>query len=470
MLFTEEKERSHRFKLALRMGLPIFALASVVSFAKITTYLDTIPPSFFIISIGVLGVMVYFIFYMIYRGMDERITDPVTHTFTREYLFTLFKKEIAKKEPYTLMLVSIDNLHDINDMFGVNNGDKVLYETAQWIGEFLEKKGINKFPIGHFKGGDFIIGLRGEKSKYLSVMELMCIKFEDKIVDEIEVHISGAIIDTTYSSDIDQLIEHLFELQKINREQKEPISDESHNPTELESGVIEALKNRSYSMMYQTIKKSDNSTYMLEGSIKLKQDTKLIHQKNFMPIIERLGLRREFDMMVLEQVIKDCITSKNAYKFAIALSPISVRNKKFLEYVQSLLYENEEVKNHIVFILSEKERYAHVSRYNMQLQAYRRMGIEIALDYLGNYHSTFDYIKEIKIDYLRFDGHFTKEIDKEVTKAIIKGFSLIARELKFKLWIKMIEDDKALKIAQNLHVDLMQGYALAKIEPIEEIK
>lgn len=470
MLFTQEKERSHRFKLALRMGLPIFALASVVSFAKITTYLDTIPPSFFIISIGVLGVMVYFIFYMIYRGMDERITDPITHTFTREYLFSLFKKELMKDKPYTIILITIDNLHDINDTFGVNNGDKVLYETAQWIGDFFEKKGIEKFPIGHFKGGDFLIGLRGEKAKYLSAMELMCIKFEDKVIDEIEVHISGAIVDTSYTKNINQLIEHLFELQKINREKKGEIQEENQNPSELERHVIESLKNRSFSMMYQIVKRGSDENVMLENSIKLKRDDKLIHQKSFMPVIERLGLRREFDMMILEQLVQDCLKQSQKYKFAITISPITARNRKFFEFVQALLYENQEAKGRIVFILSEKERYAHVSRYNMQLQAYRRMGIEIAFDFLGSYHSTFDYIKEIEIDYLRFDGYFGKEIDKEVTKALIKGFKVIAKELNFKLWIKMIETKEALEIAKNLHVDLLQGYALAKIEPIEEIE
>jgi len=468
MLFTEEKERAHRFKLALRMGLPIFALAFVVSLAKIIDYTETIPSSFYIISVGVLGVMVYFIFYMIYKGMDETITDPITHTFTREYLFNHFQKQISKT-PYTVILVSIDNLHDINDRFGVKNGDRVLYETAQWIGRFLENKGISKFPIGHFKGGDFLIGLEGDKSKYLSAMELMCIKFEDHMVDEIEVHISGAIVDTKYSKDIHQMTDKLFEMQRENRDSKVSEVEEFANPSELELEVVEAIKTKSLSLMYQKVV-SESKSYLYEASIKLTdKNSKYIHQKNYIPIIDRLGLRREFDMMVVEALAKDCCRYKRDVRFAVNIAPSTARNKEFFEYIKTMMFNNETTNNKIVFILSEKEHYVHTSRYDLQIQAYRRMGVEIAFDFLGEYHSTFDYLKEIKVDYLRFDGSFGKEIENKILESIIKGFVTIAHELEFKLWIKMIEDETSLEIAKSIQVDLLQGYAVAKIEKLEDI-
>ena len=468
MLFTQEKERTHRFKLALRMGLPIFALAFVISLAKITDYTDTVPASFYFISVGVLGIMVYFIFYMIYMGMDETITDPVTHTFTREYLFRYFKRAIAK-DKYTIILVSIDNLHSINDRFGVSNGDKVLYETAQWIGKFLEKKGITKFPIGHFKGGDFLIGLKGDKTKYLSAMELMCIKFEDHIVDEIEIHISGAIVDTNYSKDINQLIEKLFELQGDNRDRKIGSDVEYANPSKMELNVVEAIKNKSLSLMYQKVLHNDKN-YLFEASIKLQDNNeKFIHQKNYIPIIDRLGLRREFDMMVFESLVKDCSSYSEDVKFAVNIAPSTARNKEFFEYIKTIMTNNTLIKNRVVFILSEKEQYFHISRYDTQIQAYRRMGVEIAFDFFGGYHSTFDYFKEIRVDYLRFDGSFTKEIDSAISLSIIRGFAGIVKELDSKLWVKMIEDEASLEKIKALHVDLLQGYAIAKIEKLEDI-
>ena len=104
MLLPEEKERAQRFKLALRMGTPIGLLFLIVSFSFFTIDNETIPSYYFLILISVFVVMIYYIFYLIYQGQEERITDPITHTFTREYLISYLKRKV-KKEPYTLILI-----------------------------------------------------------------------------------------------------------------------------------------------------------------------------------------------------------------------------------------------------------------------------------------------------------------------------------------------------------------------------
>ncbi len=78
MNYTEQKEREHRFALALRMGLPIFFLSSVTLFALLTQRYTTFS-SLVILSVALLGVMIYFIFYLIYQSIHENITDTITH-------------------------------------------------------------------------------------------------------------------------------------------------------------------------------------------------------------------------------------------------------------------------------------------------------------------------------------------------------------------------------------------------------
>jgi hypothetical protein len=84
MTYPEKKEREHRFVLALRMGLPIFFLSTVSLFALLTQHYTTFS-SLIVLSIAILGVMIYFIFYLIYQSSRENITDPITHTFTSEF-------------------------------------------------------------------------------------------------------------------------------------------------------------------------------------------------------------------------------------------------------------------------------------------------------------------------------------------------------------------------------------------------
>ena len=69
MLLPQTKEREYRFRLALRMGLPIFALVLVL---LLYTVIDDIEVTalFFAQAILILAFSIYFILYIIYSGFD----------------------------------------------------------------------------------------------------------------------------------------------------------------------------------------------------------------------------------------------------------------------------------------------------------------------------------------------------------------------------------------------------------------
>jgi len=243
MLFSEKKEREYRFKLALRMGVPIFGLVLVLIFTTLIKNYKSLDASFYVESALLMLVSIYFIFYLIYKGFDERITDPISKAFTREYFNDYVKELFKKKKDYTFILVSIDNLTDINLQYGIKNGDKVLKNFLIWINDYLEDKEIYLPVIGRIKGGDFVIVLEGNKKEHKIILDLLCIKGDDLKIDNIELKISGAITDTTITKNIEHIIDTLFEKQELNRYKKENYHDEI-DPSELESLVVDAIENR----------------------------------------------------------------------------------------------------------------------------------------------------------------------------------------------------------------------------------
>jgi len=469
MLLPEEKERALRFKLALRMGLPIFLLF-IISFIRFFSLEEgEISTYYIVIATSVFAVMVYYIFYLIYQGQEERITDPITHTFSREYLVNYLKREI-NKGPYTILLVSVDNLPDINTRYGIRKGDKVLYEVGHWIGSFLQEKDIERFPIGHYKGSDFLIGLEGTKDHYQNILDLMCLKFQNRTIDEIEISLSSSIIDTRYSRDLEQLITRLFDLQEEKKLDRQAHEEEEIDPTELESSVIHAIQEHSFSLMYQVVEEK-GAVSMLESSVKLiNSEGKIIHQNKFMPVINRLGLSRTYDEMILEKVVKVCGTIPNHLMVALSVSPSSVRNNTFFERTLSLISNNEAVRGRIMFVLSENEYYHYPTRYNELLQAYRRMGIFIALDNLGAFKSTIALLKELKVDLVRFDNQYGKHIKDKEYQNIVKGLHIIAQGFGMSSWIRMVEDEEEYKIVKALGINFIQGNYLGKIALLEELE
>jgi len=465
MLLPEKKEREYRFRLALRMGIPVFILFLILISSRFITDYKSLDTSFYVETTLLIALSIYFIFYVIYNSFDVKITESVSKTFTREYLYKYLKKELSKNEEYTLILISIDNLGDINDRYGIKNGDKILSKTSLWVSDYFQTKDIYNFPMGHIKGGDFVIGLKGKKEQYNTILELMSIKSDNLIIDDIEIEMSNAIIDTTFSNRIDYLIEKLFELQEINKNQTQ--NEEDINPDKLESLVIKAIKNRSFIVMTQDIF-SDDKVIMKECFIKLKTtDENIIHQKAYMKVLDRLGLMMEFDMMILEENILKCCDKSNNI-FAMNISPSSLRNPSFITKAKELIISNENIKNKIVFLLNEKEYYSQIKRYNTTLKMFRDIGVLIAIDRLGAIHTSFLYLRDLDIDIIRFDSYYTKDITDKKSKDIVDGFNVMAHKKGVKTWIKMVENKEIYSVVKELNIDYIQGKYLALMKKAYE--
>ncbi len=464
MLLPEIKEREYRFKLALRMVLPIFALIIALVLHTFITSKDTVSTSFYIESILILVFSIYFIFYLIYKGFDTKITESVSKAFTREYMYEYLKREISDSKECTFVLLSIDNLYEINSRYGIKNGDKVLFKTLEWIAAYLKSKDIYNFPIGRIKGGDFIIGLSGNKSRYKTIVELMCLKSEDFKIDDIEVQISGAINDTKFSRDIDYLIENLFEQQSKNRSYRSAAeSTDDINPNELEYDVINAIKRENISIYTQSVFENESELFK-ECFVKLKrEDGSIIHQKNYMKILDKLRLMGDYDLIVLEKILKMCRNSDNG-RFAIHISPTSLRNYTVLAKIKDIFEKNECAKSRITLIIEESEYYPRIEKFNAILQQLRSLGVLIAIDRLGSLHTSFLYFRDLDIDIVRIDPYYTKESEEKEYKNIISGFNVMAHEKGVKTWVKMIESQSSLDLAKELKIDYIQGRYIASLD------
>ena len=465
MLLPQTKEREYRFKLALRMGLPIFALIiALLSHTLVDNY-ATLNTSFYVESLILIVFSIYFILYLIYNGFNVKITDDVSKTFTREYLFNYIEGELKKENKYTLILISIDNLNDINRLYGIKNGDRVLRVVAEWIGSFLQEKQQENFPLGHVKGGDFIIGLKGEAREFTTLLELMCLKSNELKVDDIEVKISASISDTNYAKELDYIVENLFEIQEHRRNSKAIKKEEIVNPSELEASVINAINNRRVNIMTQDVYYGDEIKFK-ECFIKLKDEyDKPLYTKSYIKILNRLGLSVEYDLMVLEELISATKMSDGIY--ALNISPISFRNEKFLNRSKELLKDSA---IRIMFVLSELEYYSHTNRYNNIINSLKHSGVLIAIDRVGAIHTSYLYLRELNIDVIRFDTYFSNLERLKSNYSIVKGFGIMAKEKGIKTWIKNIENSQTLELVKELEIEYMQGKELSPLKLIYEKK
>lgn len=465
MLLPQIKEREYRFKLALRMGLPIFALVFALVFHTLLSSKESLSTSFYVESILILFVSINFIFYLIYKGFDTKITDIVSGAFTREYMYECLKKEIKQHKEYTLVLVSISNLYEINSRYGLKNGDKILFETLNWMGEYFKSKNIINFPIGRIKGGDFVIGLRGGRSEYKTVVEFMLLKSDELKVDDIEVQIAVSMNDTALSNNLDFLLENLFELQKQNSKAASQLSDEEINPSELEYQVINAIKRGDLVLFTQDVFEKGSLAFK-ECSVKLKTiEEKLIHQRNYLKVLDKLRLMGDYDVMVIQKAIELCKKSKSD-RYAVTIAATSIRNPLLFIKIKELLNQDETLKGRIILLFSENEYYPKIDRFNALLRQLRETGALIAIDRVGSLHTSFLYLRDLDIDIMRLSPFYTQNIEKKSHHSFVRGFQVMAHEKGVKSWMRMVEDEKSKEVAEELGIDYLQGKYLAPLEKI----
>jgi EAL domain-containing protein (putative c-di-GMP-specific phosphodiesterase class I) len=461
MTYTEEKERSHRFALALRMGLPIFFLSSVTLFALFTQAYTTLT-SLVILSIALLGIMIYFIFYLIYQSSQENITDTVTHTFTPEYFFRLFNKSIVKKTQ-TLVLISVENLWSINERYGIKNGDNALQNTVMKIDTFFREKKIDKLPIGRYKGGDFLVFLPGEKEQYLPFVELFLSKYQNHINDEIEIRLEAVMIDSRLGNDVELLVSRLYELHndRISSEK-----EDVYSINELENEISEALEEKRFSIGFWPVYGDEDPVF--DTTVKLiDSEGRFIHQSRYIPVLNRLNIMRRLESEVLEQVGALC--DERNRNFVVTISSVTLRNPHFFEHALTL-FERYPLARYKITLMFEEKEYCHqLERFAHQIAHYRKAGYKIALDRLGGYHTTLLYLKELEVDLVRFDSLYTRHIKEAGYQNIIQGLNLSAHLCGAKTWMSMIEDGSTDTVAQSLKINYRQGNFHGSILTMEEL-
>lgn len=462
MTYSEQKEREHRFALALRMGLSIFFFSAVTFFALLTRSYTSIS-SLIILSIALLVIMVYFIFYLIYQSTHENITDTITHTFTHEYFYNLFKKSISKNKQ-TIVLIRVKNLSFINEHYGIKNGDKILQSMVVKIDTFFHDKKIEKLPLNRYKGGDFLTFFPGEKEQYSSFIELFLSKYKNHMENDIEIHLSAFILDSRISDDIELLISRLYEL---NDDYIELEKEDNYSINELEQEIIKAVENKNFSVGFWPVC-SDNKYILWDTTVKLiDSEGFFIHQSRYIPVLNRLNKVRQLEIDILEYIGSLC--NKQNQNFVVTVSPITLRNSYFFEYALRLFERYPLAYQKIILMFEEKEYCYQFDRFVLQIAQYRKAGYKIAIDRLGGNHTTLLYLKELNVDMVRFDSLYSRHIKEIGYQNIIQGLNLSSHLCGAKTWISMIEDENSDHFAQSLKIDYRQGNYLGKILTLEQL-
>jgi diguanylate cyclase (GGDEF)-like protein len=255
-----------------------------------------------------------------------------------------------------------------------------------------------------------------------------------------------------------------------------------HHETQWVPRLLRALEDNQFCLYSQPIVQvsptsKENTKKIHEILLRLKDETgQIILPLNFIPIAERYGLMHLIDRWVIQnlfnfinqvrrQEVNPVHQPDNFYM--INLSGASLNDDQFLDFVREQLDLYSITPQTICFEITETMAIENLSKTTSLIQQLRTIGCSFALDDFGSGMSSFGYLKNLPIDYLKIDGIFIKDIvQNRVDREIVEAINRIAHVMGIQTVAEYVENNDILMELQNLGIGYAQGYGIARPAPL----
>jgi len=201
------------------------------------------------------------------------------------------------------------------------------------------------------------------------------------------------------------------------------------------------------------------------------QQNKLIPPMAFIPTAERYELMPAIDTWVINNLlyaIKEH-QNDNAFIYTINVSGQSLGNEDFNHFLIDQIKNCPISPKQLCFEITETAAIANMNQANALIAILREYGVSFALDDFGSGMSSFGYLKNFAVDYIKIDGSFIRDIvDDPMDELLVKSMNQMGQLLNIKTIAEFVENDEILQLLDEIGIDYVQGYGIERPKPLLE--
>lgn len=202
----------------------------------------------------------------------------------------------------------------------------------------------------------------------------------------------------------------------------------------------------------------------------LDEEGGLLPPSLFIPAAERYGLMGEVDRWVVRESFRSLAEIPHI-DLAINLSGLSLQDDGFAAFVQRELRSRAIDPSRVCFEITETAAISHLGRALSFMGEMKEKGFRFALDDFGTGMSSFSYLKNLPVDYLKIDGAFVRDIVTDpIDRAFVEAINRIGQVMGMETIAEFVEDDAILRELNYIGVNYAQGYGIARPIPLEELR
>lgn len=383
-----------------------------------------------------------------------------------------------------VLVMDLDRFRLINDALGHDNGDLLL-------------KAISQRLINCVGSGDRVFHLGEDKFAVLLpdlIQEQDAAKVATDIIREVkqnipfqnhELHITASIGISLYPTDTTEIKKLLRCSETAMYQAKEKgrntfefyssfIRSKAYDRLNLETGLYRALKHEEFKLYYQP--KVGLQTHKIIGMEALlrwhHEDYGWVSPNQFIPLAEETDLILTIGEWVLQEA---CAQNKVWHEMGYdnLCVTVNVSGQQFktdmVKLVNNALHRTQLNPQFLQLELTESVLMKNVSNTVVKLGELKKKGVSIAVDDFGTGYSSLAYLKKFRLDTLKVDQSFVRDIsNNKDDAAIVSAIINMAHSLGMDVVAEGVETRDQLNFLRAHNCDEIQGYYFSRPLPPEE--
>jgi EAL domain-containing protein (putative c-di-GMP-specific phosphodiesterase class I) len=252
----------------------------------------------------------------------------------------------------------------------------------------------------------------------------------------------------------------------------EEMNSEAIDQITLHAGLRRALEEKQFVLHYQPqIDMGSGALIGAEALIRWEHpELGMIPPGRFIPIAEETGLIIEIGDWVLHEACREAARWRRAGMFepvvAVNLSALQFKRGNIESSVLHALQESGIEPDMLELELTESILIQDTENVLATVQRLKLMGVKLSIDDFGTGYSSLSYLKRFKVDKLKIDQSFVRDLANNADDAaIVRAVIQMARSLGLQTIAEGVENERALELLRLYHCDEAQGYFISRPIP-----
>lgn len=420
-----------------------------------------------------------------HQAQHDTLTGLLNRREFNKRIEAALHKYVTFQEDSTVLYLDLDQFKIVNDTCGHHAGDELLLQITSLLRHHV-RSSDTVARLGGDEFGILLEGCQGEVAykiaeKLRESVQNYRFPFDGQIFS-VGVSI-GLVSFSTDDFDLKRLLSAADSACYIAKEKGrnqvciyQPDAEEQTQRSSQMSWVVrlqKALEENHLVLFAQpivSVKQDTKEATHYEMLIRMKdEEGKIIPPMAFIPAAERYQMMSTIDKWVLKEAFKFSNKHPDAM-CSINLSGQSISDDKFLNFVLREM-EHQKVKfSSICFEITETAAIANFNQASQFISELKKLGCRFALDDFGSGMSSFNYLKQLPVDFLKIDGGFVKNmVNNPIDQAMVESINNIGHIMGLKTIAEFVENDEILKKLQSIGVDYAQGYGIGKPMDVDSI-